>query len=829
MTTTSSESSSDLPQVAQPQEERDRSLKTVKQSIWSSIQLKATLTAIAIGVIPLAAISSVAYYFANQSITTQISQSEQKRADEISDKINRFMFERYGDIQIIASLDILTDAKTAASRPLAEKQAILTRFEQTYKVYDSIAVFDLNGDLLVSSGGKPFKNHKDRIYFQEALKTGSPYISEPSISTTSGTFNVYFAAPVKDIQTGKIIAIVRSRMPVKFLDDVLANFKASGDQQFYLFNDAKEVFVGPKGVYATQTNTAGKDVKASKSEFTAIGVQSIFPDLPQIAITQAETAIAENKDSNKKQLIGVAPTKKLADMPKLNWGAIVATDTDVAFASQQQLLLTLLLGTGITTLLVTAIAAYLVRRATRPILNASAAVEKVGKGELDTRIVVKGEDELAILGTNINQMAGRIKDLLAEAQESSNQIERQNALLEESNALQGDVESILDVVSAAEEGDLTVQAPVSDRMTGLVSDTLNRLIEQLGATLSQVLSTAQQVTEGAKNLENMNAIVAGNSGKQSRLIDGALQLTENVEKIARESSENVIQSNQSLLSARSAVTQGQASMSSLTDGFEVLQQGIGDISKRTEELQAFIDLADQFAQEQSQVASMTQMLSLSADQLGAKALAQDDPKEFRMSALEFKAIASQISELSKQAFAGLSSLKQRSGGVQTLVVGVNKEVKDLANLITSFNEIVTQSIQAFANVQDTTEKVVEVGNTVEQSSQKIVEVSQSTARAMRNIAQIAERTAQLTQTTRTQSEAMGDLSDRLLKNIQFFRLPESTQSRSNPLEISGTQQEDPFVLDSHISDPKASKINSNPSHDSNPEGADPSLSLVAEL
>ncbi|NKB17829.1 MAG: hypothetical protein HC770_06705, partial [Pseudanabaena sp. CRU_2_10] len=48
---------------------------------------------------------------------------------------------------------------------------------------------------------------------------------------------------------------------------------------------------------------------------------------------------------------------------------------------------------------------------------------------------------------------------------------------------------------------------------------------------------------------------------------------------------------------------------------------------------------------------------MSADQLGAKALAQDDPREFRLTALEFKAIASQINDLSKQTFAGLKGLK----------------------------------------------------------------------------------------------------------------------------------------------------------------------------
>ncbi|NKB17828.1 MAG: HAMP domain-containing protein [Pseudanabaena sp. CRU_2_10] len=599
MTTTSSKSTSALPQVAQLQSKRDRSLIAGKRSIWSSIQLKATLTAIAIGALPVIAIGATAYYFANQSMTAQTATAKKVRAVGLIDKVNRFIFERYGDIQIVAGLNILTDAKLRATTTPLAKQAELDRFAKTYQVYENIAVFDLNGDPLISSGGQPLKNHKDRIYFQEALKTDRAYISQPSISGSTGTFSIYFAAPVKDASTGQTIAIVRSRMPVKFLNEAIKNFGTDGDQ-YYLTNSAKEVFLGPKGQYSTKISSSGKNVTGSRDEFQAVNIASIFPVFEQLAAAkQPESTISRNADSSTEQLLAYAPDTKVVKMPELGWNTIIAIDTNLAFAPQQQLLQTLLLGTGIATLLVAAIAVYLARRATRPLLDASAAVEKVGKGELDTRIAVKGEDELALLGTNINQMAGRIKGLLEEAQESSNQIERQNALLEESNALQDDVETILNAVLAVEGGDLTIEAPVSDRMTGLVSDTLNRLIEQLGATLSQVLSTAQQVTEGAKNLENMNTTVAGNSSKQSRLIDGVLKLTENIGKIARESSQNVMQSNQVLLSTRSAVIQGQASMSSLTSGFMTLQQGMETIIKRTEELQAFINLADQFTQEQS--------------------------------------------------------------------------------------------------------------------------------------------------------------------------------------------------------------------------------------
>ncbi|MBD2126945.1 GAF domain-containing protein [Microcoleus sp. ZQ-A2] len=74
-----------------------------------------------------------------------------------------------------------------------------------------------------------------------------------------------------------------------------------------------------------------------------------------------------------------------------------------------QLLLTLMLGTGGTVLLVGAIAAFLSHRASREISAATDAVEKLGRGELNTYLQVQGEDELSTLGTHINQLADQLQ------------------------------------------------------------------------------------------------------------------------------------------------------------------------------------------------------------------------------------------------------------------------------------------------------------------------------------------------------------------------------------------------------------------------------------
>ncbi|MCA1993383.1 MAG: methyl-accepting chemotaxis protein [Coleofasciculus sp. S288] len=83
-----------------------------------------------------------------------------------------------------------------------------------------------------------------------------------------------------------------------------------------------------------------------------------------------------------------------------------------AKALEQALILKLLLGIGATTALSGVLATILAKRAIEPILAATNAVKKLGQGELSTRLMVEGSDELAVLGSNINVMADQVQTLL---------------------------------------------------------------------------------------------------------------------------------------------------------------------------------------------------------------------------------------------------------------------------------------------------------------------------------------------------------------------------------------------------------------------------------
>ncbi|MEH2169506.1 MAG: methyl-accepting chemotaxis protein [Nostoc sp.] len=360
---------------------------------------KATILAIAIGTIPVLGIGAIAFGFANKSITKQITQSQQAQATGLSDKVNRFMLGRYGDIQVISNLLFLTSPQAGVNITTQEKQAVLDRVVEAYKAYDSIAVFDRQGNLIVQSTGEPLENQKDHTYFQDALQKDTPVVSKPEAAKNTGVVSIYLAAPVKETRTGQTIGVVQARIPGKSLEEVIKNYAANG-QQYHLLDASGTVFLSP------QKELLGKEAK---------GEYSNLPKL--LAAKKVDSFIEVPKTHKKQKLVSYVPASTLDGLPDLNWQVLLSTDTATVFEPQRQLLWTIAIGTAVTALIVGAIASRLAKLTTQPILNATAALAKLGQGKFNTRLQIEREDELGVLSANINLMAEQLQVLVKEQQQ----------------------------------------------------------------------------------------------------------------------------------------------------------------------------------------------------------------------------------------------------------------------------------------------------------------------------------------------------------------------------------------------------------------------------
>jgi methyl-accepting chemotaxis protein PixJ len=373
-------------------------------------------------------------------------------------------------------------------------------------------------------------------------------------------------------------------------------------------------------------------------------------------------------------------------------------------------------------------------------------------------------------------------------QQLNQQLEREAAqrtvqseqILAEGELLQADIAHILDVVLSLEEGDLTTQADVNDRATGLVSDTLNRLAESLNRVVSVTISTAQQVADRAGDLQHLATETAEQAQYQTVSVNQVQTLMQQMNLLTEDSEQQVLATGTAVQLAQTAVEVGQQEMGLMVSGIDTLQQGTDQIVKRTQLLTDFVDLASQFSKDQKRVASLTRVLALNASTLSTRALKEQNPEQFASLANEFETIARQVNNLANETNRSLVLLQQRTDQIQTVTSGLNQDVSDISNLVQDFTSGVGQSRKAFDNMQQVTTQVAEVGLQVSQSNQEIMQVVQQTLTATHEIAAIARATETKASVTREQVEAMGDLSRTLLQMVEFFNVSAGDTSESIP-------------------------------------------------
>ncbi|MEM6400321.1 MAG: methyl-accepting chemotaxis protein [Cyanobacteria bacterium P01_D01_bin.116] len=370
-----------------------------------SLTTKTTILAMTMVTVPVLVIGTGAYLAASQSMRSKVFDLQQGEAKGFADKINRFMFERYGDVQVISNLPTIKNSGTSS----AQRIEVLNDYVNTYKVYDGIGVFNLNGVAIVESQEANFKNQGNLNYFKQARKSNNAVISEPI--TSDGNGFIYIAAPIKNPGSQQPTSVVVARMPVTSLDNVVQNYAAPG-QEYHLANAQNQIFLSAEPEYI------GKELS---KEYPKVSEKT--------DLEEAFTDVVKRSGSSEKELVSYIPSAEqieVSGLPALNWDVILATDASTAFAARGNLLLTIAVGTILTAIAVAVIAALLAKRATQPILDATRAVAKLGKGQFNTRLDVEAEDEIGLLNANINQMASQLQ-LLVKEQEAEAEREKLKA------------------------------------------------------------------------------------------------------------------------------------------------------------------------------------------------------------------------------------------------------------------------------------------------------------------------------------------------------------------------------------------------------------------
>ncbi|PSB04072.1 methyl-accepting chemotaxis protein [Merismopedia glauca] len=617
--------------------------------------------------------------------------------------------------------------------------------ERLTKPYEQFAY----GDLLV------IDEYFKQDYYKDTVKETTPVWTEPYITSDAFLLTTYGGA-IKDSQ-GKVIGAFNGDVSLKDLVSAL-NGKSVLRQTGYF------------ALLSSQGNVLAYPSQGEKVELLSSAEKN--PKLKAIW-----TQIQKNSS---KQPTGIIKLDNSSEywayqrVPSSNWVLLAAvpysTVTNIAL---QNTLTGIAVVAMILAVVVFVFGRYLNRRL-RPILDECNSIA----GADDLMLAkLKQQDEVGQVSVAFFNLIDQLGEKERQIREETARAVQQQAELtlaaqqqEESEALQQDVEKLLEVVSAVENGDLTIQAPVSDRVTGLVSDTFNRLIEELNRVMSTVSTTAQQVTGSATDLEQLAMQSSHQAKQQTQAVDRIKVLVQDVTELTQDNTAQTSEADAAVQQAQNAVNLGQQQMNLLNEEIESLQGGTTQITRRVQTLTEFVQLAVQFVKAQKRTASMTRVLALNASLLSSRAMEQQDPEQFASIAREFETITSQVNDLANQTNQDLVILQQRTDQIQAVVSGLSEDVREINQVVQVFTAGVDESNQVFENIQSVTSRVVQVGQRVAESSFVIAQVSQTTLTSVQDIAALAMATEQRADITREQSSAMGQISRELLEIMSFFKI-----------------------------------------------------------
>jgi methyl-accepting chemotaxis protein PixJ len=773
---------------------------------WSalSLRLKGTIAAIAIGVLPVLVVGVTAYQVANQAITKEISEAEEFRANALTLTVKEILLEGFDGIQAMANLAILTDSRAKSVIPLADRDKTMTNFTEIYGIFDSIAAFDLQGNVITQSKGPRLDNHSNRDYFQQVLKTGEPVISNPQLSEATGTQGIFFAAPIRDRVTQKVIGVVRTVMSVQTLQEELKGF-AGGGQDYYLADPSGKFFV------SNLPDAIGKTGEAK------------FPGYDKLAApNQLASGLLVSTLTKDSYLSAFSPFTKYRDLPEVKWTSLSAFDTKVAFKPQEELRLTLIIGTAVVALVVAAIAAFLANRATRPLIDAADAVQKLGQGELDTRIDVSGEDELAVLGSNINQMAGEIQSLLSQTQQQAEQrrieqeklqqqvdtvaegvgaiasgkletriprleggegmvqglaeninqmtgqiqelVSAQEKLAEERKAqadnLTQQVVKLLSEVKDAAKGDLTVKAKVGEGEMGAVADSFNYLVNSLRRIVTSIKDTAGEVIKTTSGSIVQTTDLAHQAQSQAMQVEQTLKQIEQVVSSIAEVAKAAQQAETVVLKATQTAKAGGESVDLTVDGINQLRVTIGEAAKMMKRLGEGSQQIGQIVTLISQIAAKTDLLALNATIEAARAGEQGQG---------FAVVADEVRKLAERSAAATKEIAE-------LVEGIQAETGRMIGAMDAGTEEVVRGSQLAANAKLNLQEIMLVSGEINTlvknitlSTQNQTKVAAAITSAVQQTRTESNQTAKRATDVSTSLNELNTVVEELQGSVQSFR------------------------------------------------------------
>lgn len=369
--------------------------------------------------------SLVVGHTVDEQLRVHIGEDLAELAYQMTDKLDRGMFERYRDLQILSTLETFRQPNLN----VAQERSLLEKLQSTYTDYAWIGLTDPQGVVLASTGGLlEGIDLSQRPWFIGGKK--APYIGDvheavklakllPNPDGEPIRF-VDIALPLQDLQ-GNFRGVLAAHLSWKWSEEVQRSlFRQSSNKwngnlshynnlQMFIFSQDGTLLLSPPGIEDQPHN------------------------LTSIEIAQQGTNgyLVEPWSDGDRYLTGFARSRGYRDYPGLGWLVLVRVDTATAFAPAQHLEQRIFIWNTVVGSLFAVLGWFVAARLSNPMLAIASAAESIRQGNTTVKIpILQGKDEIANLSKSLHRLVSTLKLAEKDLKASNEQLQVQLTLSE---------------------------------------------------------------------------------------------------------------------------------------------------------------------------------------------------------------------------------------------------------------------------------------------------------------------------------------------------------------------------------------------------------------
>jgi twitching motility protein PilJ len=321
---------------------------------------------------------------------------------------------------------------------------------------------------------------------------------------------------------------------------------------------------------------------------------------------------------------------------------------------------------------------------------------------------------------------------------------------------------LLDELSSLADGDLTVQATVTEDITGAIADSINYAVEALRGLVITINHSSIQVDGATRQTQALAQHLAKASGAQSKQIASATESAGGMASSTEEVSGNAERAADVARHSVEVAHKGGDAVRRTIDGMNAIRETIQETSKRIKRLGESSQEIGNIVELINDIAEQTNILALNASIQASMA---------GEAGRGFAVVADEVQRLAERA---ANATKQIEVLVRTIQTDTNEAVVSMERSTTDVvgGALLAENAgAALEEIEQVSNQIASLVQNISASARQQASAAQAIARNMQVLKEISAQTADSTSATSGAIAKLAELSAGLRRSASGFRLP----------------------------------------------------------